>query len=125
MCLHVTSLVLSTSTLHMLRTSVMEIPKIQDCQYAIVLAANIKILAPQKLAKACPSDTVKFTSNFGDNFSVRFWIYFSSSIFIRLVLFLTCVDYVRHLITGNFNSVTSASNFCKMFTRMYISNQST
>ena len=34
----------------------MELPKIQDCRAAIVRAAKIKILAPQKLAKDCLSD---------------------------------------------------------------------
>ena len=53
---HVTSLGLSTSTLRMLRTLVMELPKIQDCRAAIVRAAKIKILAPQRLAKDCLSD---------------------------------------------------------------------
>ena len=37
----------------------MELPKIQDCRSDIVQAANIKILAPQKLAKDCLSDVVK------------------------------------------------------------------
>ncbi len=35
----------------MLRTLVMELPKLKDCGDGIVGAAKIKILAPQKLAK--------------------------------------------------------------------------
>ena len=62
-CLHVTSLYSSTSTVQMLRTLVMELPKIQDCRADIVRAAKIKILAPQKLAEDCLSDVVKLYSS--------------------------------------------------------------
>ncbi len=34
----------------------MEVPKLKDCGDAILRAAKIKILAPQKLAKDCLSD---------------------------------------------------------------------
>jgi hypothetical protein len=40
----------------MLRTLVMELPKLKDCGDGIVVAAEIKIMAPQKLAKDCLSD---------------------------------------------------------------------
>ena len=40
----------------MLRTLVVELPKLKDCGDGIVGAAKIKILAPQKLAKDCLSD---------------------------------------------------------------------
>ena len=57
--LHFISLVLSTFTLQSLRTLVMEILKIQDCQADIVRAAKINIMDLQKLDKDCLSDIVK------------------------------------------------------------------
>jgi hypothetical protein len=42
--------------LQMPLTTLMELPNIQDCQDYILLAAYIKILVPQKLAKDCLSD---------------------------------------------------------------------
>ena len=55
-CLHDTSLGSSTCTLHMLLTTLMELPHIDDRRDEILGAAKIKILAPQKLAKDCLSD---------------------------------------------------------------------
>ena len=55
-CLHDTSLGSSTCTLHMLLTTLMELPHIDECRDEILRAAKIKILAPQKLAKDCLSD---------------------------------------------------------------------
>ena len=49
----------SVSTIHMLRTLVMELPKIQDCRADIVRATKINILALQKLAKDCLSNVLK------------------------------------------------------------------
>jgi hypothetical protein len=48
----------TTSTLQMLRTLVMKLPKLKDCGDDIVQAAKIKIMAPhyQKLAKDGLSD---------------------------------------------------------------------
>ena len=50
-CLHVTSLGSIISTLQITLTLVMDITEIKDYQDDIVKEANIKILAPQKLAK--------------------------------------------------------------------------
>ena len=58
-CLHVTSIYSRTATVKMLRTLVLDLAKIQDCRYDIVLSAKIKFLAPQKLAIDWLKDNVK------------------------------------------------------------------
>ena len=55
-CLYVTSLGLSTSTLQMPLTLVMEITYIQYCWADIVQSTKINILDTQKLSKYCLSD---------------------------------------------------------------------
>jgi hypothetical protein len=73
----------------MLRTSVMELPKLKDCGDDIVQEAKIKILAPQKLANDCLSyvgfppfltnhkamlvcfERTQFWRNFGDKWMCR------------------------------------------------------
>ena len=52
------SLYLSTSTAQILRTLLMELPKIQDLQYNIVQASKMKFMAPHKIAKYSLAEVV-------------------------------------------------------------------